>query len=445
MADRRAGVLCHITSLPGEGAVGTLGPDAFTFVDLLAQAGVTVWQMLPVTPPDQHSSPYASTSAFAGWTDLCDPSLSVAPDDQMIATWLSQNAHWAWDWALYDALKAENDGASWTKWPEPIRHRQVEALQEAGTRLAEQIRERIVEQVRFHRDWMILRHYAAEKGVRLFGDLPIFVAHDSADVWTRPHLFQLDEDGQPSVVAGVPPDYFSENGQRWGTVLYEWDAHKAEDWTWWRLRMARICEMFDMVRIDHFRGFESAWAIPSSASTAKQGEWQDGPGADLLFALTEVAGPVEIVAEDLGVIPESVNELRRSHGLPGMAVLHFAYDDENPHNPHRPENIKSDQIAYTGTHDNDTTMGWWQDSSEERKHRVNSEGLSGESPCDTLIRLAAQSPAPLAIIPMQDILELGKQARMNSPGTTGDNWSWRFDWGDISAQRWDRFAQLVKR
>ena len=292
---------------------------------------------------------------------------------------------------------------------------------------------------------MILRHYAAEKGVRLFGDLPIFVAHDSADVWTRPHLFQLDEDGQPSVVAGVPPDYFSENGQRWGTVLYEWDAHKAEDWTWWRLRMARICEMFDMVRIDHFRGFESAWAIPSSASTAKQGEWQDGPGADLLFALTEVAGPVEIVAEDLGVIPESVNELRRSHGLPGMAVLHFAYDDENPHNPHRPENIKSDQIAYTGTHDNDTTMGWWQDSSEERKQRVNSEGLSGESPCDTLIRLAAQSPAPLAIIPMQDILELGKQARMNSPGTTGDNWSWRFDWGDISAQRWDRFAQLVKR
>ena len=284
MADRRAGVLCHITSLPGEGAVGTLGPDAFTFVDLLAQAGVTVWQMLPVTPPDQHSSPYASTSAFAGWTDLCDPSLSVAPDDQMIATWLSQNAHWAWDWALYDALKAENDGASWTKWPEPIRHRQVEALQEAGTRLAEQIRERIVEQVRFQRDWMILRHYAAEKGVRLFGDLPIFVAHDSADVWTRPHLFQLDEDGQPSVVAGVPPDYFSENGQRWGTVLYEWDAHKAEDWTWWRLRMARICEMFDMVRIDHFRGFESAWAIPSSASTAKQGEWQDGPGADLLFA-----------------------------------------------------------------------------------------------------------------------------------------------------------------
>ncbi|MDP6325019.1 MAG: 4-alpha-glucanotransferase, partial [Candidatus Thalassarchaeaceae archaeon] len=289
--------------------------------------------------------------------------------------------------------------------------------------------------VRFQRDWMILRHYAAQKGVKLFGDLPIFVAKDSVDVWVRPHLFHHD------VVAGVPPDYFSEDGQRWGTMLYNWDAHREEDWTWWRMRMARICGLFDLVRIDHFRGFEAAWAIPQDEETARNGQWMEGPSDDVLQAIIDVSGDTLIVAEDLGIIPESVTELRKRHNLPGMSVLHFGFDDENEDNPHRPENISKDCIVYTGTHDNDTTMGWWNEASSERKLRVIETGLAGENACETLIRLAMESQAPLAIVPLQDILQLDSDARMNTPGKSTGNWTWRFDWPELAEGNWNVFKR----
>ncbi len=428
---REAGVLCHITSLPS----GKLGPDAFTFIDLIAEAGATVWQVLPITPPDEHRSPYASTSAFAGWVKLCDPTFEEDPSHELIREWLSVNAHWAWDWGLYDVLKEEHGEAPWFEWPEPLRDRHPEAIEAAMQQFMPRIRGRIMNQVRFQRDWMILRHYASKKGVKIFGDLPIFVAKDSVDVWVRPHLFWHD------VVAGVPPDYFSEDGQRWGTMLYDWDAHKKEDWGWWRMRMARTCGLFDIVRIDHFRGFESAWAIPELDETAKNGEWRDGPGDEIVQALLDVSGDTLVVAEDLGIIPESVINLRTRHNLPGMAVLHFAFDDDNVDNPHRPENISKDSIVYTGTHDNDTTMGWWNASTRERKERVMEIGLAGESPSQTLIRIAMESPSPLAIVPLQDILELGNEARMNVPGQATGNWIWRFEWSELQNGNWDVFTR----
>jgi len=428
---RESGVLCHVASLPS----GKLGPDAFTFIDLIAEAGATVWQVLPITPPDEHRSPYASTSAFAGHVALCDPTFEEYPDHELIRQWLSVNAHWAWDWGLYDALKEAHDEAPWYDWPEPLRNRHPKAIEEALEKYMPQVRGRIMNQVRFQRDWMILRHYASQKGVKLFGDLPIFVAKDSADVWVRPHLFHHD------VVAGVPPDYFSENGQRWGTMLYDWDAHRQEEWMWWQMRMARCCGLFDIVRIDHFRGFESAWAIPNADLHAKNGTWVEGPGDEILQVLMDVAGDTMIVAEDLGIIPDSVIQLRKRHNLPGMAVLHFAFDDENIDNPHRPENISTDKIVYTGTHDNDTSVGWWNESSEIRKERVLELGLAGESPCQTLIRIAIESSAILAIIPLQDLIEEDTGSIANTPGTTTGNWQWKFDWTDLTNGNWN----LLKR
>ena len=424
---RESGVLCHITSLPS----GKLGPDAFTFIDLLADAGIAVWQVLPLTPPDEYQSPYASTSAFAGWVKLCDPSFEADPDSELVRQWLSVNAHWAWDWGLYDVLKQMHDEKPWYEWPEPLRNRHPDAIEEAMQKYMPNIRGRIVNQVRFQRDWMILRHYADQKGIKLYGDLPIFVAKDSVDVWVHPHLFHHD------VVAGVPPDYFSEEGQRWGTMLYNWDAHKEDDWTWWRMRMARACGLFDIVRIDHFRGFDSAWAIPKDDQNAINGTWFEGPKDEILQAIIDVAGDTLIIAEDLGIIPESVVELRRRHNLPGMSVLYFGFDDDNVDNPHRPQNLNKSNIVYTGTHDNDTTMGWWENVDAKGKKRVDSVGLAGENPCDTLIRIAMSSPAPLAVVPLQDILQLGTEARMNTPGETDGNWKWKFDWSDLANGKWD--------
>jgi 4-alpha-glucanotransferase len=421
---KETGVLCHITSLPG----GTLGPDAFTFVDLLADAGVTVWQVLPLHPPDVHGSPYAATSAFAGWPRLCDPSFEADPDAELIQQWLEVNAHWAWDWALYDVLKELHDEKPWFEWPAELRDRDPAIIDAVLKEQMPRVRGRIVNQVRFSRDWAILRHYAKEKGVRMFGDLPIFVARDSVDVWVRQHLFQED------VVAGVPPDYFSEDGQRWGTMLYDWDQHRMEDWTWWKMRMDRACSMFDILRIDHFRGFDSAWAIPAGDDTAKNGEWQEAPSDEILHAILDVAGGTEIIAEDLGIIPESVTDLRRQFGLKGMSVLQFGFDDENPDNPHHPANLGGDRIVYTATHDNDTTASW----GTTARPRLAEVGLKGESASQTLIRLALESPSPLAMIPLQDILGLA-DARMNTPGTEGGNWAWRFTWDQMIAT-WPAFT-----
>ncbi len=394
------GILCHITSLPNG-----LG-DGEKFIDYIVNYGANAWQMLPITPPDEHGSPYASPSAFAAWDSL----------GQSLRLDLDEEEYWLEDWLLYEAIKEKFDGRPWFEWPEEYRDRHPSALATITTDSQKQ--------ARFMGRWKEVQDYAVSKNVSLIGDLPIFVAHDSADVWAHRELFLLDSDGMPEVVAGVPPDYFSEDGQKWGTVLYDWDAHRRENWRWWKERMARMMRLFDIVRIDHFRGFHSAWAIPASDGNARNGKWLEGPKDELISALIEVCGDHDcIIAEDLGIIPKEVTELRKRHNLQGMSVLQFAFDDNNKDNPHKPENITSDRVVYTGTHDNDTTLGWW---NEKQRKRLIPYMEDGENVCKTMIRLARESPASMAIIPLQDILELGSEARMNTPGTAHGNWSWKF-------------------
>ena len=402
---QNVGVLCHITSLPN----GL--EDGEKFIDYIVNYGANAWQMLPITPPDEHGSPYASPSAFAAWDYL-------GKSDQVD---LSEESYWLEDWLLYEKIKEKFDGKPWFEWPEEYRDRHPSALVSITTDAKEQSR--------FMGRWKEVQNYAVSKNVSLIGDLPIFVAHDSADVWAHRELFLLDSDGMPEVVAGVPPDYFSEDGQKWGTVLYDWDAHRSENWQWWKERMARMMRLFDIVRIDHFRGFHSAWAIPAIDENARNGEWLEGPKDELISALIEVCGNHEcIIAEDLGIIPKEVTELRKRHNLQGMSVLQFAFDDNNKDNPHKPENITSDRVVYTGTHDNDTTFGWW---TEKQRKRIKPYMKNGETVCQTMIRLARESLANMAIIPLQDILELGSEARMNTPGTAHGNWSWKFTWADL--------------
>ena len=408
------GVLCHLTSLPEPSLEA-----GKRFVTWLADNGYNAWQVLPLTPPDEHGSPYASPSAFAAWPELMSDKEKTPMDE---------DAYWLEDWGLYAAIKEAHGGRPWFEWPAALRNRHPEALNAYRERAVAHIDR----QREFQAAWNRLCRDAREHGIKLIGDLPIFIAHDSADVWAHRHLFQLDENGMPTNVAGVPPDYFSEGGQKWGTVLYAWDAHKQEDWRWWSERMKRMLRLFDVVRIDHFRGIHSNWAVPVEDEDARNGAWQEGPKDELLFALfDEGSSPECILAEDLGVIPEEVVTLRRRHRLPGMAVLHFAFDGSTT-NPHHPHNIKSDQVVYTGTHDNNTTLGWWQTLDEERKANVESLLHDGEDPVEGLIRMAYQSEAMMAIVPLQDLLRLGSEARMNTPGTSENNWKWSFSWPQLN-------------
>ena len=402
---QHTGVLCHITSLPN-GLV-----DAEKFIDYVVDYGASAWQVLPITPPDEHGSPYASPSAFAAWDSL---GKSKAQD-------MAEESYWLDDWLLFETLKIKFDGKPWHEWPIEYRDRHPSALDSITTDYNAQ--------AQFMGRWKEVREYAKSKNVSLIGDLPIFVSHDSADVWAHRELFLLDEKGMPKVVAGVPPDYFSKKGQRWGTVLYDWDAHRKENWSWWKQRMARMMRLFDIVRIDHFRGIHSAWAIPVKHKTARKGKWLEGPKDELIEALIEVCGRHEcIIAEDLGIIPKEVTELRRRHNLDGMSVLQFAFDDDNKDNPHKPENITFDRVVYTGTHDNNTTNGWWND---KKRKRLKPYMETEETVCQTMIRLAKESPARMAIIPIQDIMELGSEARMNTPGVAHGNWQWKFSWDEL--------------
>ena len=402
---QHTGVLCHITSLPN-GLV-----DAEKFIDFVVDYGASAWQVLPITPPDEHGSPYASPSAFAAWDSL---GKSKAQD-------MAEESYWLDDWLLFETLKIKFDGKPWHEWPIEYRDRHSSALDSITTDYTAQ--------AQFMGRWKEVREYAKSKNVSLIGDLPIFVSHDSADVWAHRELFLLDEKGMPQVVAGVPPDYFSKKGQKWGTVLYDWDAHRKENWSWWKQRMARMMRLFDIVRIDHFRGIHSAWAIPVKHKTARKGKWLEGPKDELIEALIEVCGRHEcIIAEDLGIIPKEVTELRRRHNLEGMSVLQFAFDDDNKDNPHKPENITFDRVVYTGTHDNNTTKGWW---NNKKRKRLEPYMETGESVCQTMIRLAKESPARMAIIPIQDIMELGSEARMNTPGVAHGNWQWKFSWDEL--------------
>ncbi len=413
---KEVGILCHITSLPNPN-LGTNG--AIQFLDFLEKLGVSVWQVLPIHPPDQHGSPYASSSAFAGWSKLMENSSKVVSKKE-IEEYCKQQGEWLEDYAQFRVLKERFEGTSWTEWPLEIRNRTSLHFSENEI---EQIQNIYIEQYLFDYSWSKMKELAKTKGIRIYGDIPFFVSHDSADVWASPERFHLNEKGLPTHVSGVPPDYFSKTGQRWGTPLYNWLVHKEENFRWWKNRMNRMFELFDIVRIDHFRAIDSAWSIPAHHLTAEKGSWVKGPGDDFLSEIISSTNG-NIVAEDLGIIPESVIELRKRHNLPGMVILQFSNNDQN--NPHNPENHTSDTVVYTGTHDNDTTVGW------------------GVKPVEETVIQALNSVSNLAVIPLQDVLKLGSEARMNTPGTIEGNWSWQCKWDDLTDENVNWFRKAIE-
>jgi 4-alpha-glucanotransferase len=450
---RRAGVLLHVTSLPS----GDLGPDAFAFVDFLAAAGVTVWQVLPLVPThEEDGSPYNALSAMAGNPDLISRARQVeeglvdlaglsSARRAAYADWCEQQSDWLDTYVEFMALRGLLDHAKWPTWEHGLRDRDPERVREVLAPVQATVDRLRFEQWVFAEQWRELKEYAGSRGVLLFGDLPIFVSHDSAEVWASRELFQLDADGQPITVTGVPPDYFAADGQRWNNPHYDWERMAADGFAWWRRRIARQRELFDLVRIDHFRGFEAAWHVPVEAETAKDGYWVPSPGREVLTALVETAGPGTLVAEDLGVITPEVEALRTEFGLPGMKVLQFAFDG-SPDNPYLPEHHGELSVVYTGTHDNDTTVGWWTSLGEPTREQVRAVLPDPDEPMPWgLVHLALDSTARLSVVPAQDLLGLGTDARMNTPGTDTGNWSWRAEPGVFDASLSARMAELVAR
>jgi 4-alpha-glucanotransferase len=479
-------MLLHLTSLPGPEGIGCLGADARAFVDLLAAAGFDTWQVLPVNPPGGAFSPYAAESSFAGSPllvsiaalaeeGLLSPAEAVPPpfpessrvapavvrawkegalrtaftrlstaQERSIAEFAAASASWLDDWALFAALE-DRYGHAWQEWPVPLVQRLPAALDEARRDLAPEHDYHRFVQWCFDRQWRALRGYAAARGVRIFGDMPIFVDLQSADVWANQGTFKLGGDGYPEVVTGVPPDAFSATGQRWGNPHYRWDAEAARGFPYWTARVRRAFELYDLLRIDHFRGFVAAWEIPAGEPTAVVGEWVPGPGATLFEALRAALGPLNIVVEDLGIITDDVRELRDALGYPGMIVLHFAFDGR-PDNPYLPANHREDAVVYAGTHDNDTTAGWWRTLSEEERARVRLlAGRTFADPPGDLMALAMESPARLAVLTMQDVLRLGSEARMNRPGVENGNWLWRLRPGEAPATLAAGLRELAAR
>jgi len=453
-AVRRAGVLLHVTSLPAApgdpgttSAVGSgdLGDAAYAFIDFLVDAGCSVWQVLPLVPTHEHDgSPYNALSTMAGNAGLisrarraADGLEDAAALDEVQATafasWCADQGDWLDGYVEFVALRELHGHAPWTTWPPGLRDRDPSAVADALAAYVDRVRDLRFEQWVFARQWEQLREYAASRGVLLFGDLPIFVSFDSADVWASRELFQLDEQGQPITVTGCPPDYFAADGQLWNNPHYDWDAMAADGFAWWRRRIARQRELFDLVRIDHFRGFEAAWHVPAGAATARDGWWVTGPGDEILSALVDVAGPGTLVAEDLGVITPEVEALRDRFSLPGMKILQFAFDG-SPDNPYLPGHHGELSVVYTGTHDNDTTVGWWSSLDDATRDRVRSQLIDPDEAMPwALIRLALESTARLAVVPAQDLLELGSSSRMNTPGTATGNWTWQAPAGAFDA------------
>ncbi|KAA1425873.1 4-alpha-glucanotransferase [Nocardioides antri] len=439
---RRAGVLLHVTSLPG---AGDLGDEAYRFVDFLAAAGCSVWQVLPLVPThDDDGSPYNAPSAMAGNPDLLSKDRRETADDGAVTAWCAQQSAWLEPYVEYTALR-ELHRTPWHTWEPALRDRDPQAVAAALSPLSERVQELKVEQWDFAQQWGRLREYAASKGVLLFGDLPIFVSLDSADVWAHRELFELDEAGRPVTVTGCPPDYFAEDGQRWNNPHYDWAAMAADGFAWWRRRIARQRELFDLVRIDHFRGFEAAWHVPVESPTARDGRWVTAPGEQVLAALVETAGPGTLVAEDLGVITPEVDALRHRFGLPGMKVLQFAFDGKRD-NPYLPAHHDELSVVYTGTHDNDTTAGWWASVDERTRAQVKSHLVDPDEPMPgALVRLAMESTARLAVVPAQDLLALGSDSRMNTPGTDEGNWTWQAPVGAFDDELASRLRAVVER
>jgi 4-alpha-glucanotransferase len=492
----RAGIGIHLSSLPGRYGIGDIGDSAQAFISEMAKMQLGVWQFLPTGPTAYGDSPYQPLSAFAGnelligveplirlglittgeaeqlaslpqhsvdYGELIprkNALLSMATDrfssradaelKSQFEEFLHQNGQrWLDDYALYRCLKSRHGERPWPEWDKPLVHRDSDAIRRAKESCHKEIEHTRLVQFLFDQQWQAMHHCAANKGIRLFGDMPIYIALDSADAWSHPEILRIDRDGQPSHVSGVPPDYFSEDGQLWGNPLYDWDFHAANGYQWWIDRMRHSATMTDMVRIDHFRGFEAFWSIPVESETARTGEWEPGPGDCLFEAMRDSLGNLPIVAEDLGVITPAVDALRNRHRIPGMKVLQFEVGDEDFHL----DQVKSNCVCYTGTHDNDTTVGWFKGGSDDTrtpqeivKAQENALRLTGGTPetiHTDMIRYAFSSEARLAIAPMQDFLGLGTEARLNLPGTTSNNWRWRLLAEQQTQSFCDSVAQLV--
>ena len=424
-AERRAGILLHPTSLPS----GTLS-DVVRWLDFLQASGCTLWQMLPLGVPLSGLSPYQCASAFA-----VNPALfpDAHTDMRHFPRWCDSQQRWLHDYARFMVAKLMHHNASWVDWPETLRLRDANTLAVFDQQHEAALTAVKTEQYRVYVHWQAIRRAASARGIALFGDMPIFVAHDSADVWAHPEQFLLDEAGNPTVVTGVPPDYFSDTGQRWGNPHYNWPVMREQGFSWWLDRLRYHFEWFDWVRIDHFRGLAAAWTIPVADSTAVNGYWEAVPGADLLQKIQHEMGEIPLIAEDLGVITPDVIALRRDFHLPGMAVLQFAFD-AHADNPHKPENVTPETVYYTGTHDNDTTLGWYASLPEAVQDQVRQQlnAADADQVLDAMRSAVWESRAAMAVLPMQDVLRLGSEARMNTPGTVTGNWNWRFDWGMLT-------------
>ncbi|MFN2385921.1 MAG: 4-alpha-glucanotransferase [Thermoanaerobaculia bacterium] len=472
MAGRAAGVLLHPTSLPGPYGVGDLGPEAVRFLRWSHRAGQRIWQVLPLGPTGPGDSPYGALSAFAGNPLLISPEALVADgllapetlradvgapagkadfaaargrkEGLLRAAWAALErdprhreeleayrggagqAYWLRDWALFSALKAKFGGWSWVRWPEDLSRRDPTALRSAEADLEEEVAFHEFVQFVFSRQWRRVREEAAVLGIAILGDVPIYVVHDSADVWVNQELFALDGAARPELVAGVPPDYFSATGQLWGYPLYRWNRMEEAGYAWWVERMRRNSELADLLRIDHFRGFAGYWAVEAGETTAVNGRWLPGPGRKLFDRLAASLGALDLVAEDLGTITADVDALREELRIPGMKVLQFAFSEDD--SPHLPHNHVPRSVAYTGTHDNDTIRGWFERAGpEERRRLTDYLGSDAESVVGDFIRAAYGSVAERAVVPMQDLLDLPTQARMNDPAVPGGNWTWRLE------------------
>ncbi|HXG57513.1 MAG TPA: 4-alpha-glucanotransferase [Thermoanaerobaculia bacterium] len=491
---RAAGILLHPTSLPGRYGIGDLGDELVAFLDWMASAGQRLWQILPLNPPGFGYSPYGCLSSFAGNPLLISPQRLLQqnllpphavdrvppfPDDHvdfenaarwkwslLRASWEHFHDHagseiraafasfetsdehrqWLDDFALFMAIKQKTMGAPWWTWDPPLANRDEDALDEAWEELHDQIRFQKFVQFLFFRQWQAVRDAAAARGISIIGDLPIYVAHDSADVWSHREIFDLEEDGQPRVVAGVPPDYFSATGQRWGNPLYRWDVLRESGYRWWIDRIRANLAFCDLIRIDHFRGFAAYWEIPAGEPTAIHGRWLPGPGKEFFDAVAAALGDLPLLAEDLGFITDDVQELRIATGMPGMKVLQFGFSDLD--SPHLPHHYERNTAVYTGTHDNDTARGWF-DSAKPHERQTARDYLGPwEDFSLALIRAAYTSVARIAIVPAQDVLRLGSEARMNRPGADKENWSWRMLPGALTgdhAHELRRLAEITGR
>jgi 4-alpha-glucanotransferase len=487
---RATGILLHPTSLPARGGVGDFGPAAYAFVDFLAAARQGLWQVLPLGPLGYGNSPYSATSAFAGnpllislerlaergWIDrsliaqlpeangpveyaavfpskmplLAQAARNFARTMQGTARarferFRQENAEWLEDFVLFDGLRAHYKLANWNEWPRELAHREPAALDKVRRDMADDLMMRRVLQFAFAEQWRALRHYCAQRSIRIMGDIAIFVNYDSADVWMHPELFRLDGNRNPEVVSGVPPDFFSATGQRWGNPLYRWDVMKQQGYPWWVARLRAATKHCDYIRLDHFRGFAQFWEIAASEPTAIHGHWVDGPKDDLFVKVREALGGLPFFAEDLGYITPDVHALRRRLQIPGMAVLQFGFGDVGAH-MYLPQQLTPDTVVYTGTHDNDTLVGWWSSGAtpDERRHAEAYFGCAADGMHWSFVRAAQGSVASLSVIPLQDILGLGSEARMNTPSENDGNWRWRLQPGALTQELAAKLALLAE-